>query len=799
MAGYQDRSASILTAAEFADSKGFSVAGWHEYAITESKNNLLAYYGDAKDPELAAANEVAPAREVQVLFRSPDQSHEFRVYLSLSGRVTGFDFGKATARNRSISSDIGIVHVHTDTTTHSDDDESNMSNSMTLTDREAESIARTELAKNATLSNLVQLGKPEVSADGNDTARREVVWNVSPPKHKSLSLRVNVSVRDGQVVGEHVEAGVGKEYVVKKKYLPIVLESIYGLFLTFGTFYAIYRYAKRTLQKEVSHLRTLVVAALFCVSFSGLIYSVSVDQIATRVSGEIFQKIGLISYVFSLLTFMIMGLLVGIGYGSGEGELREAYPGKLTSLDALLAGRIFSRDVAASFLFGAASAGWLLLCHRGLSQFISSDVAATRSDVLTYTFARLPGLAMVLGKESDALLVAVAGLLLPAAFLLRRGVKKKRRFLWLILFAVFAVMRDAARYTTFGAELLATAIFVCALLLPFFAFDLLAAILSLSALAFVDELARLSAVYPSWSGFSARMAMLAAVTLGLATYGVMRGRRVREEDVRPLYAKNLAERMSLQAEVLAAREAQLRLLPQSAPSVPGVQFAACCLPARGVGGDFYDFFKLDANRVGIFVAQGGDQGLASALCIALAKGLLMHSSLQPHTPTQILGELEATIAELLEGSSATGISYAYGVMDTRRNMLTYARMGESPRFVVYRQGAGVTPAAQLEQVVSVAGRAKNAPAIYEGMIQAQPGDLLIFFTSGVRSVRARRFSRQEHQWVELLMRELASQEDALQTSLVSALSKHQNHSSNDLTAVVLRISESQTRVREVVA
>ena len=218
--------------------------------------------------------------------------------------------------------------------------------------------------------------------------------------------------------------------------------------------------------------------------------------------------------------------------------------------------------------------------------------------------------------------------------------------------------------------------------------------------------------------------------------------------------------MSLQAEVLAAREAQLRLLPQSVPDVVGIQFAACCWPAHGVGGDFYDFFQLDAHRVGIFVAQGGDQGLASALRIALAKGVLMHASLQPHSPTQIIVGLETSIAELLEGGNRGGISFAYGVMDTRRNVLIYAR-SERRRAFWFIGKTPATTAAQLERVVTVAGRSREAPTLYEGAAHARVGDFLIFFTEGVTSLRARRFGKREYQWVELLMRELGRQEESL--------------------------------------
>jgi serine phosphatase RsbU (regulator of sigma subunit) len=799
MAGFQDRAASIRTAEQFAASKGYSVAGWHQYVIAETNESLLAYYAANKNPATAAASSLAPGQEIQVLFRSPDQSHEFRTYLSLTGRVTGYDFGKSTQRSRQVSTNIGTIQINTDTTTSHDDDESSMKNAIMPTDMEAEAIARKTLANNPALSQLVKLGKADVTSDEGDSARRQVTWEATPPQLSGLTLKIAVSVRDSQVVAQHIEGKVDNEHRAKSRKLPWVLNFFYGSFLCFGVLYSVFRYAKRTLQKEVSHLRTLVLAFLFAISFATLFYSVAVDQIATRVSGEDFSKIGLAGFATGLISCAFCGLLVGIAYGSGEGEVREAYPGKLTSLDALLAGRILSRDVAASFLFGAAAAGWLLLCHNAIRYFLKVDVSATRVDVLGLTFARLPWLTLLVGRQYNSILIAVTGLLLPAAFLVRRTVRKARRFAWLIVFALLSVTHDAAANPTWESTLLAMAVLVCALLLPFFAYDLLAAIVSLSALSFVEELARLSAVFPSWRGLAALLLALAVVLMACCRYLSLRGKRVREEDVRPLYAKNLAERMSLQAEVLAAREAQLRLLPQAAPELPGIEMAACCLPARDVGGDFYDFFPLDANRIGLFIAQGSDQGLASALCIALAKGVLMHSSLQPNSPTQTIVNLEATIGELLEGGIGGRISFAYAEMDTRRNVLSYARLGSSPRVVVYREGAGLTTSALLEGVVNVPDRLRNATPIFEGSAHVAPGDFLIFFTKGVTSLRSKRFGKTDYQWVDVLMRDLGRPEEPLQQSLLAALTRHHNRASDDLTAIVLRVLKRQAFVQEVVA
>ena len=796
IAGSQNRAASIRTAAQFAASKGVAVENWHRYAILETRDNLLAYYNTRNDPEMQAANRLAPAREVQVLFRSPDQSREFRVYLSLTGSVTGFDSGKSTYRARNVTANVGVVRIETNTTTNSDAGDADVPVTDAAGKREAESVARQSFAHDAALTRMVLLGPAKVTHNDDAPGRYDVAWDASPASLKGLTLHVAASVQDSQLVAQHVEAGVDKAHVVKKSKLPIVLDAIYFFFLLCAALYAMFRYAKRTLQKEVSHVRTLLVAALFAVSYSLLAYSLGVDQLATRVSGSVFNRIGLISLISSAIVIAILGLLVGIGYGSGEGELREAYPGKLTSLDALLAGRIFSRDVASSVLFGAAAAGWLLLAQQAVSHFLRADISALRSDVLTYTFARYPWPTLLLGRQYDSLVIAVTGLLLPASFLLRRTMLKQRRFFCLILFALFSVLADAAKYATPALALVATVVLVCALVLPFFAFDLLAAMVSLSALTFVNEIVSFGEVVASWTSLALWFAAFAAIMLAVAANLALHARPVREEDVRPLYARNLAERMAMQAEILAAREAQLRLLPQAAPELPGVQLAACCLPARGVGGDFYDFFRLDSNRLGIFVAQGGHDGLASALRIALAKGLLMHASQQAQSPTQIIAGVNESIAELLEAGSGSDISFAYGVMDTRRNLLNYARIGTSPRLLLYREGGAVAASSQLEREVT---ETKTTAAIYEGAAQARPGDFLIFVTDGLMSLSNRGFRGGDRHWLNHLVDDLGRPDAPLQSSLVAALAHYQNHASEDLTAVVLRIVANQPVAQEVVA
>jgi serine phosphatase RsbU (regulator of sigma subunit) len=102
-------------------------------------------------------------------------------------------------------------------------------------------------------------------------------------------------------------------------------------------------------------------------------------------------------------------------------------------------------------------------------------------------------------------------------------------------------------------------------------------------------------------------------------------------------------------------------------------------------------------------------------------------------------------------------------------------------------------------MVSVPGRPQSAPQVHEGTAHLQPGDHLIFFTNGVTSLRKRRFGAGEYQWLDILMRDIERTDTTIQTSLLSTLSKYQKNAADDLTAVVLRMEQSQAVAQEGVA
>ena len=57
------------------------------------------------------------------------------------------------------------------------------------------------------------------------------------------------------------------------------------------------------------------------------------------------------------MAYSVVGLFIGLAYGSGEGDIRESYPSKLTSLGAVVTGRLFSQNISRAILIGRAIGG----------------------------------------------------------------------------------------------------------------------------------------------------------------------------------------------------------------------------------------------------------------------------------------------------------------------------------------------------------------------------------------------------------------------------------------------------------
>ena len=194
-----------------------------------------------------------------------------------------------------------------------------------------------------------------------------------------------------------------------------------------------------------------------------------------------------------------------------------------------------------------------------------------------------------------------------------------------------------------------------------------------------------------------------------------------------------AEKKRLEEELRIAHEIQMSLLPQGPLSMPGVSVAALCIPAREVGGDYYDVLPLDDHRVGVLIADVAGKGTSAALYMAELKGLMLSLSRIHTSPRALLISANQIIAAHLDARSF--ITMTYAILDLRARTMTYARAGHTP--LMYVPGPGAPRESQsLVSNGMVVGLTLDNGEMFERLLEEQTiplrvGDLYLFYTDGI--------------------------------------------------------------------
>ena len=194
-----------------------------------------------------------------------------------------------------------------------------------------------------------------------------------------------------------------------------------------------------------------------------------------------------------------------------------------------------------------------------------------------------------------------------------------------------------------------------------------------------------------------------------------------------------AEKKRLEEELRIAHEIQMSLLPHGPLRMAGLSVTAVCVPAREVGGDYYDFFPLDDKRVGILIADVSGKGTSAALYMAELKGLMLSLSRIHTSPRDLLIVANRIIAEHLDARSF--ITMTYAVLDLGRRVITYARAGHTPMIYLPATGADrslrvLTPDGLVLGLKIDNGEMFEQLLCEETMTIAE-GDLFVLFTDGI--------------------------------------------------------------------
>lgn len=182
----------------------------------------------------------------------------------------------------------------------------------------------------------------------------------------------------------------------------------------------------------------------------------------------------------------------------------------------------------------------------------------------------------------------------------------------------------------------------------------------------------------------------------------------------------------LERELEIAGEVQRNLLPAEFPLAPGYAFAGHNVPARQVGGDMYDVIKIDAEHVGLLLADVSDKSVHAALIMAVTRTLYLAHARQSLSPADVSLAVHAGLMEV-SANDDMFVTAFYGVLHLPTGMLNYVRAGQD-KPLLYRAAGG--PPERLEAAGRFLGMLEDL-VLEERNVTLGAGDLLVAYSDGI--------------------------------------------------------------------
>lgn len=181
-------------------------------------------------------------------------------------------------------------------------------------------------------------------------------------------------------------------------------------------------------------------------------------------------------------------------------------------------------------------------------------------------------------------------------------------------------------------------------------------------------------------------------------------------------------------EMELAREVQNCAFPTMRPRIPGLDYYSDWRPARGLSGDYLDYFELPDGNLGLAIGDVAGKGLAAAL---LTSSLHSLARALRHYQHGSLSDLTAAIDELFyevcpDSSYATMFVARY---DPARRFLHYVNAGHEPPVLLRKTASGYRPVA-LEPTGPVIGMLRKS-SFHENVVSLAAGDLVVAYTDGL--------------------------------------------------------------------
>lgn len=240
-------------------------------------------------------------------------------------------------------------------------------------------------------------------------------------------------------------------------------------------------------------------------------------------------------------------------------------------------------------------------------------------------------------------------------------------------------------------------------------------------------------------------------------------------------------RIRLGEEARMARNIQMNLLPKSNPNVPGYDIAGKSIPALNVGGDYYDFIRLDDHRLAIGLGDVSGKGLPASLVMTNLQATIRGQAFFDTNAKQCLERANTLLFRSTD--SRTFVSLFYGILDTQKNTLCYANAGQNLPLAF---SAGKKPFRLKSRGIAL-GVQENVFYDREE-ISIQPEERLLIYSDGISEAMNDRLEEfGDDRLLEVVQRNLNDSARELIEKIIAAIHQHVGGApqNDDITLVIL--------------
>lgn len=245
----------------------------------------------------------------------------------------------------------------------------------------------------------------------------------------------------------------------------------------------------------------------------------------------------------------------------------------------------------------------------------------------------------------------------------------------------------------------------------------------------------------------------------------------------------LEQLAKLEHELMLASEIQKSMLPRSIPRFQGYEFCARMIPAKSVGGDFFDFIPMGRDSLGIAVGDVSDKGVAAALFMAMVRSLLRAEAHPGESPQEVLRRVNRHLLDM--NDKEMFVTILFGFLNRTTHQFQYARAGHEPPIFIDKQGS-------IKRLPKASGQALGVfddIKLEEQTVALSKGCTLLLYTDGVPDATNR---QDERFGLKRIFRTLShtplSPAQMTCDELMDAVSKHQGGllQYDDMTVVLVR-------------